>query len=115
MQLGVKFGFYYSQAFDWGEANVPGNDWDYENPGGDRNLHGGRNWWVSSPELVPKARKYVDQKAIPQLLELIRNYDPDILWFDTAHKLPDSENLRILKSVRQAKPDIVINGRLVRG
>jgi alpha-L-fucosidase len=113
-KYGLKFGFYYSHAFDWGEANAPGNDWDYQNPGGDRNLHGGRNWWASSPELVPKARKYVDEKAIPQLLELIRNYDPDILWFDTPHKLPDSENLRILRAVRQAKPDIVINGRLVR-
>ena len=113
-KYGVKFGFYYSQAFDWGEANAPGNDWDYDNPGGDRGLHGGRNWWESSPELLPKARKYVDEKAIPQLLELIRNYHPDIFWFDTPSKLPDSENLRILKAVRQASPGVVINGRLVR-
>jgi alpha-L-fucosidase len=113
-KYGLKFGFYYSHAFDWGEANAPGNDWDYDNPGGDRNLHGGRNWWQAYVEFVPKARKYVDEKAVPQLLELIRNYDPDILWFDTPHKLPDSENLRILKAVRQAKPSIVVNGRLVR-
>jgi alpha-L-fucosidase len=113
-KYGVKFGLYYSQAFDWGEANAPGNDWDYDNPGGDRNLHGGRNWWLSYPEFLPKARKYVDEKAIPQLQELIRNYDPDILWFDTAHKLPDSENLRIMKAVREAKGDVIINGRLCR-
>jgi alpha-L-fucosidase len=113
-KYGVKFGFYYSHAFDWGEANAPGNDWDYDNPGGDRNLHGGRNWWETYPEFLPKARKYVDEKAIPQLLELIKNYDPDILWFDTPHKLPDSENLRILKAVRASKPNIVINGRLAR-
>ena len=113
-KYGVKFGFYYSQAFDWGEADAPGNDWDYDNPGGDRGLHGGRNWWESSLELLPKARKYVDEKAIPQLLELIRTYDPDILWFDTPHKLPESENLRIFKAVRQAKPNVIINGRLVR-
>ena len=113
-KYGLKFGFYYSHAFDWGDANAPGNDWDYDNPGGDRGLHGGRNWWEASPELLPKVRKYVDEKSIPQLLELIKNYDPDILWFDTPHKLPDSENLRILKAVRQAKPAIVVNGRLVR-
>jgi alpha-L-fucosidase len=113
-KYGLKFGFYYSQAFDWGDANAPGNDWDYDNPGGDRLLHGGKTWWESSPELLPKAREYVDQKAIPQLLELIRNYDPDILWFDTAGKLPESEDLRIMKAVRQAKPGIIINGRLVR-
>jgi hypothetical protein len=60
-------------------------------------------------------RKYVDEKGIPQLLELIRKYDPDILWFDTPHKLPPEENLQILKAVRQAKPGIVVNGRLLHG
>lgn len=113
-KYGVKFGFYYSQAFDWGDVNAPGNDWDYDNPGGDRGLHGGRNWWEAHPELLVKARKYVDEKAIPQLLELIKNYQPDIFWFDTPSKLPDSENLRIMKTVRLAKPDVIINGRLVR-
>jgi alpha-L-fucosidase len=113
-KYGVKFGFYYSHAFDWGDVNAPGNDWDYDNPGGDRLLHGGRNWWESSPELLPKVRRYVDEKAIPQLLELIKNYDPDILWFDTPHKLPDAENAHIMKAVRGAKPTIVINGRLLR-
>ncbi len=114
-KYGLRFGFYYSQAWDWGDPNAPGNDWDYENPGGDRGLHGGSTWWESEPELLDKVRKYVDGKAIPQLLELIREYDPDILWFDTPSRLPPSENLRIMKVVRQAKPDIVINGRLVRG
>ncbi|MCX6901941.1 MAG: alpha-L-fucosidase [Verrucomicrobia bacterium] len=114
-KYGLKFGFYYSHAFDWGDANGPGNDWDYDNPGGDRNLHGGRNWWAASPQLLPKVRQYVDGKSIPQLLELIRNYDPDILWFDTPHKLPDAENLRIMKAVRAASPRVVINGRLARG
>ena len=111
---GVKFGFYYSHAFDWGEADGPGNDWDYDNPGGDK-LLGGSDWWTRRPEFLPKARKYVDEKSIPQLLELIRNYDPDIIWFDTPHKLPPEENLRILAAVRKAKPSMVVNGRLVSG
>ena len=110
---GVKFGFYYSHAFDWGEADGVGNDWEHENPGGDRNLHGGRDWWLTAPELLPRARRYVDSKAIPQLRELIAKYDPDILWFDTPHKLPPAENLRILQAVRAAKPDLVVNGRIV--
>src|SRR5262252_8769175 len=110
---GLKFGFYYSQAFDWGEANGAGNAWDYANPGGDK-LIGGRNWWETRPEFLPKARKYVDEKAIPQLQELVRLYDPDIFWFDTASKLPPSENLRIMKAVRAASAHVIINGRLVR-
>ena len=113
-KYGVKFGFYYSQAFDWGEKNGPGNDWDYQNPGGDK-LIGGREWWDTTPEFLPRARQYVDEKSIPQLVELIKLYDPDIFWFDTSSKLPDSENLRIMKAVRQASSRVVINGRLVRG
>ncbi len=108
---GIRFGFYYSHAFDWGEENAPGNDWDWKNPGGDKLLHGS-DWWETYPEFLPKVRQYVDEKSIPQILELIRNYDPDILWFDTPHKLPPEENLRILAAVRKADPNIVVNGRI---
>lgn len=110
---GMKFGFYYSHAFDWEHPDAPGNDWEYQNPGGDR-LIGGANWFDNHPEWLPKAIKYVDQKAIPQIKELIRKYHPDILWFDTPHKLPLSENLRILQAIRETDPDIVVNGRLAR-
>lgn len=111
---GIRFGFYYSQAFDWGEKDGAGNDWDFDNPGGDK-LLGGKNWWETRPEFMAHARKYVDEKAIPQLRELIKMYDPDILWFDTSSKLPPSENLRIMKAVREASPRVVISGRLVGG
>ncbi|MGH9969019.1 MAG: alpha-L-fucosidase, partial [Pyrinomonadaceae bacterium] len=112
---GLRFGFYYSHAFDWEHKDAPGNDWDYDNPGGDKGLHGGVLWYDQHPELLAKARKYVDEKAIPQIVELVKNYQPDILWFDTPGKIPLSENLRIMKAVREAAPNVVINGRLARG
>src|SRR5688572_9791703 len=110
---GVKFGFYYSHAFDWEHPDAPGNDWEYNNPGGDK-LIGGTNWYDTHPEWLPKAKKYVDEKAIPQIKELLTKYHPDILWFDTPQKLPLSENIRILKAIRETDPNVVINGRLVR-
>ena len=112
---GIRFGFYYSHAFDWEHADAPGNDWDYDNPGGDKGLHGGVQWYDQHPDLLEKARRYVDQKAIPQIVELLKNYQPDILWFDTPGKLPLSENIRIMKAARAADPNVVINGRLARG
>ncbi len=108
---GIRFGFYYSHAFDWEDPDAPGNDWDYDNPGGDKNLHGGVEWYDLHPELLVKARRYVDRKAIPQVQELIRMYHPDIMWFDTPQKLPVSEQLRVLQAVREADPNVVINGR----
>ncbi|RXK61681.1 alpha-L-fucosidase [Lacibacter luteus] len=110
---GMKFGFYYSHAFDWEHPDAPGNDWEYNNPGGDK-LIGGANWYDAHPEWLPKAIKYVDEKAIPQIKELLTKYHPDILWFDTPHKLPLSENIRILKAIRETDPNVVVNGRLVR-
>ncbi len=113
-KYGIKFGFYYSHAFDWEHPDAPGNDWEYKNPGGDLNLYGGRNWYDVHPELLPEAVKYVDEKAIPQIRELLTKYHPDIIWFDTPHKLPFSENLRILKVIREIDPQVVVNGRLAR-
>jgi alpha-L-fucosidase len=113
-KYGLKFGFYYSHAFDWENPNAPGNDWAYTNPGGDKKING-VDWWNENPGFMKQARKYVDEKAIPQILELIRMYHPDILWFDTPGKLPPSENLRIMKAVRAADPNVVISGRLVHG
>ena len=60
---------------------------------------------------MTQARKYLDEKAIPQLRELIKLYDTDIFWFDTPSKLPPSENFRIMKAVRETSPRVVINGR----
>jgi alpha-L-fucosidase len=114
-KYGLKFGFYYSHAFDWEHPDAPGNDWDYKNPGGDLNLFGGRDWYDVHPELLPKAVKYVNEKAIPQIKELLTLYHPDILWFDTPQKLPLSENIRILKAIRETDANVVVNGRLVRG
>ena len=111
---GMKFGFYYSHAFDWEHPDAPGNDWEYNNPGGDSLLHGGTNWFDVHPELLPMAVYYINTKAIPQIQELILKYHPDILWFDTPHKIPLSENLRILKMIRETDLNVVVNGRLAR-
>lgn len=114
-KYGLKFGFYYSHAFDWEDPNAPGNDWDYHNPGGDLKI-GGEKWFDHHPEWLPRIQKYVNHKAIPQIRELIEQYHPDILWFDTPHKLPLSENIRILKAIRtlDTAAAIVVNGRLAR-
>lgn len=113
-KYGIKFGFYYSHAFDWEHPDAPGNDWEYRNPGGDSGLYGGVNWFDLHPELLPKAQRYVNEKAIPQIQELLRKYHPDILWFDTPSKLPLSENLRILEAIREVDDHVVVNGRLAR-
>ncbi len=108
---GIKFGFYYSQAWEWHHPDSPGNDWEHGNPGGDKRISGQR-WWENDPKFVARVRNYVDGKVIPQVRELISKYDPDIIWFDTPGRLPPEENVRVLEAARAAKPTLVVNSRI---
>ena len=64
--------------------------------------------------MLERVKHYVDENAIPQLQELVAKYHPDMFWFDTPQKLPPSEQIRIVKAVRVADPNVVINGRAAR-
>ena len=88
---GIKFGVYYSHAIDWSLSGDP----RFPEPNG------------------PERRKAcVDRKALPQMLELIRNYQPAILWGDTPHQNPQELNLQILAALRQEDPNLILNGRI---
>jgi len=90
-KYGLKLGVYYSQAIDWSLAGDP----RYPEPNG------------------PERRKAcVERKALPQILELLRNYHPALLWGDTPHLNPPELNEKILQAVRAENQDIIVNGRL---
>jgi alpha-L-fucosidase len=124
-RYGIKFGFYYSHAFDWEHPFAPGNDWDdfrsingFEagrNPGGDL-LLGTAKWWNddSYKGFLGKADYYLNSKSLKQAEELVKKYEPDIMWFDTPHKLPIYQNIAVCRMLRKLKGDLVINGRLAR-
>src|SRR2546423_11794891 len=52
---GIRFGFYYSQAWDWADPNGTGNDWDYQNPSGDLALGGAH--WADDPAARARLRQ----------------------------------------------------------
>jgi alpha-L-fucosidase/lysophospholipase L1-like esterase len=88
---GIKLGFYYSHAVDWSLSGDP----RFPEPNG------------------PERRKAcVERKALPQMLELIRNYQPAILWGDTPHQNPQDLNLKILAALRKEDPNLILNGRI---
>lgn len=115
-KYGIKFGFYYSHAFDWEHPDAPGNDWDYDNPAETSCWAEPIGGQGSAKVSCRTPRNMWKRNPIPQIQELIKKYDPDILWFDTPSKLPLYLNIRILEAIREADPQnkIVVNGRLVR-
>ena len=98
---GIRLGFYYSQAQDW------------HHPGGTyRGYEENKPHWDADMKRVP-FEQYVDEKAYPQVEEILKNYDIDILWWDTPYGMtePTAEKLHSLLAL---KPAIVANNRLYR-
>ncbi len=107
-KYGVRLGFYYSHAQDWGHPKSTHNYWEFGHPNDKR--------WYNKEEYkahIANVREYMDEKAIPQVLELSRKYDPDLFWFDTAFWAPATENVRVLEALRKENPTVVVNSRVI--
>jgi len=99
-KYGIRLGFYYSQAQDWHE---PGGSY----PGVDRDVP----FWDPSVKREP-FMDYINSKAIPQVKEILENYDGlDILWWDTPIGMTE-EAATALKKVTDNYPNLITNNRL---
>ena len=95
---GIRLGFYYSQDQDWtypGAAAIHGH-WDPAQSG-------------SFP-------KYIHDKVIPQLRELLTNYEfagaPAEIWFDTPTKEMTPKLASEIVQLMNQHPDVLWNNRL---
>ncbi|CAA6677960.1 MULTISPECIES: alpha-L-fucosidase [unclassified Lentimonas] len=101
---GLKFGVYYSHAQDWDEPDAP-----YLNTRTKRSfLH---------PELPadfePDFDSYLAEKSLPQVEELMKNYDLDLIWFDTPVDMTFERAKQFTDIVRQYRPNCLINSRII--
>jgi alpha-L-fucosidase len=105
-RLGLKFGVYYSQAQDWDEPDAPLIAPSKE-----------KFRWDVHPDLPkdfkPDMDAYIAKKSLPQVEELVKNYELDLIWFDT----PAGMNIERVKlfsdMVRKHRPDCLINSRII--
>jgi alpha-L-fucosidase len=94
---GIRFGFYYSQFVDWHEPNGGKNTWDFDESKKDYEL-------------------YYQQKAIPQLKELLTNYGPlGIVWFDLPGGLTKQETQSLVDSLHKLQPQSLFSSRVGQG
>jgi hypothetical protein len=78
------------------------------------------DWSTAYPITQPTQTAYEaywTEKCLPQVRELLVNYAPDILWFDSwgeGHKpfLTQDRLDRLIRLVRTTKPDCLINSRI---
>ncbi|MBN1911027.1 MAG: alpha-L-fucosidase [Pirellulales bacterium] len=94
---GLKLGFYYSQAQDW------------THPGGAKHKYEEGTGWDKAHE--GDFDKYLDEIAVPQVKEILGNYDIDVLWWDTPRWMTKERADRFLPLLK-LRPGIVWNNRL---
>ncbi len=103
---GLKFGVYYSQAQDWDEPDapliVPSKEvfrWDVH-----PNL---------PKDFQPNMDRYIHKKSLPQVEELVKNYELDLIWFDTPAEMNMERAKLFSDMVRKYRPNCLINSRLI--
>ncbi len=101
---GIKRGFYYSQDQDWtapGGAALQGHGTHHEPP----TYH-----W--DPAQNGDFATYLHTKAIPQIKELLDNYHPAIIWFDTPTKDMTPQLAGEIVALLNQHPNLIWNNRL---
>lgn len=111
---GLEVGFYYSHTLDWHEKDAAGMHSiasDKKRTGNNRN----RNYW-DYPDDNIDFEKYLTEKCIPQVKELLTNYgDLKLIWFDFAHDITAEQSKRLRDVVKSIQPNCLINSRIAFG
>lgn len=95
---GIKFALYHS-IMDWHQPDAKSKDYKHQN--------------TANPDFS----KYREEYLKPQLAELIRKYDPAILWFD-GEWIPEwteAQGKDLYNYLRSIKPSLIINNRIGKG
>ena len=101
---GIKMGFYYSQDQDWTA------------PGASAILRANHDpvthHWDKAQD--GDFDKYLHEKAIPQIKELLTNYGefPAVVWFDTPTKNMTPERAAEIVALVNTHPNLIWNNRL---
>lgn len=98
----MKVGFYYSHRQDWREedAAVMQNEYD-------------GHYGKPKSAVKPNLDRYIQEKALPQMRELLTRYGKiDLLWYDTPFDLTKEQSQAFVDVVRELQPHCIINGRV---
>lgn len=103
---GLKFGVYYSQAQDWSHPDAPISS----------SLAKLKDLQPQLPAGYKQDMdRYIREKALPQVVELMKNYEIDLVWFDTPVKMTFERAKLFSDAVRKYRPNCLINSRLIHG
>ncbi len=89
---GIVFCVYYSQAQDW---------------------HHPDGYMASKDNSKKNFRRYLDDKCIPQIKELLTEYgEIGMIWFDTPMEMTAEESRELYDLVKGIQPNCIVSGRI---
>ena len=106
---GVALGIYYSHCIDWRDPN--GAD-----PGPNYSKNFGMSWgndWDYPDYATKNFKRYFEQKALPQIRELLTNYGPIFsLWLDCPMVLTRQETEELYRTIKAIQPECCVSSRI---
>ena len=112
---GLEFGVYYSHNIDWADGSdcrvseYKEKGWKIDHSRQDF----GANTWDPSPNTF---QEYLDNKAYPQVVELMKNFpDMKCLWYDMSWRMDAEQSFKFYKTVYDIQPQIIITERIGNG
>ena len=105
-KAGISFGVYYSHAVDWMDGGDAGYKDYVTDPPGRTNM---ANIWDPAPVSF---EDYIYNKALPQVKELLANYELTQIWFDYPAYIPARHSFDFYRTVYDADPSILVNERI---
>jgi alpha-L-fucosidase len=104
-KAGIRLCFYYSQAQDWHAPGGAGH-WE-EDPG---------VGWTRQQVDVERFAQYLEEKAKPQVRELLTQYGPiGLIWFDTPVVITKEQSTELRDLVHSLLPECLVSGRVGHG
>lgn len=111
-KAGLDFGVYYSNSLDWSDGGDGGMKDHGPGPGIKPRRAPMPNTWDPAPVSF---KHYIYNKSIPQVKELLANYELSQIWFDTPIYIPPEYSMDFYRTVYKANPEILVNARIGNG
>lgn len=109
---GIKLCFYYSHSMDWHHPDSQGNILDFP---GNIGAWDPPESWIHDEDKRTRYERYLEEKAYPQVKELLTQYGPvGTIWFDCGHKLTDEQGFKFINLVHGTQPGCLVNRRVRR-
>lgn len=104
---GLAFGVYYSHALDWRDGGDSGmKDYCYHEPPK-------QAMFVNDFDPSPvRFDDYIARKSLPQVQELVANYDLSEIWLDTPIYIPPQFSFDFYKTIYRSNPEILVSQRI---